>query len=508
MCCPGGSDAPNPPDPFKTAQAQQNAYINSAIANAYLNRINETTPFGSVRYQEIPDDPAGAAPTSSLPSGINSREDLAAWINSGRGPINSGGPARAPFGVPRMERIVSLNPEEQKILNQRRRIQQNLLKRINHQTPFSLKGAPAAGLELLREAKDLARRPGPSLADYKELANRPGPDLSAYRELANRSGPKLNEAARQQVQDALYRRQTAELDPRYQQQQTDLETQLANQGVMRGSEAWTKAMDDFSRNKDRAYGDALDRAITGGGEEQQRLFNMKLTKREQNLGALKDLFGMQTTRRQQNLGAFKDLYSMQADKRANQLAAYGNLFGLSQQGRNNWLKERLAKRGLPFQELNSLLGKDGVNVPQFSPTQPVNVGTPDISSLIQGNYNKQLELWNQGKQDDQQMMSDIISAAALFAMSSREFKTDPAPITEVLPRLRELKVESWHYKPSFNDSARHIGPYAEDFKELFGVGDGKTIHVVDAMGVCLKAIQELSAKVAQLEEKLAENLHA
>jgi hypothetical protein len=470
MCCGGGGgDAPNPPDPFVTAQAQQNAYINSAIANAYLNRINERTPFGSVHHNQ-----------------------------TGEGPN----------GVPIMERIVSLNPKEQRILNQRRRIQQDLLRQINQQTPFSLSGAPRAGLGMLEDAKELARQPGPSLAAYKELANRPGPSFAAYKELANRPGPKLNEAARQQVQDALYRRQTAELDPRYEQQQIDLETQLANQGVMRGSEAWTKAMDDFSRNKDSAYGDALDRAITGGGEEMQRLFGMKLAKREQNLGALKDLFSMQTARRGQRLGALKDLYSMQSDKRADRLAAYGNLFGLSQQARNRWLQERLTKRGLPFQELNALLGRSGVNVPQLPPTQPVNVQAPDIASLIQGNYNNQLKLWQQGKEDDQQMMSDIISAAALFAMSAREFKTDPAPIAEVLPRLRELQIESWRYKPQFNDSTRHIGPYAEDFRELFGVGDGRTIHVVDAMGIILKAIQELSAKVAQLEEKLETNSHA
>jgi hypothetical protein len=469
MCSGGGGDAPNPPDPFATAQAQQNAYINSAIANTYLNRINETTPFGSVHYNQ-----------------------------TGEGPN----------GVPIMERVVSLNPGEQKILDWRRQLQKKLLKQIANQTGFNLNNGPNTGIGLLKDAKELARQPGPSLADYRELANQPGPDLTAYRALANRTGPKLDEAARQQVQDALYRRQTAELDPRYKQQQIDLETQLANQGVMRGSEAWTKALDDFSRNKDRAYGDALDRAITGGGEEMQRLFNMKLQRRGQNLGALQNLFGMQTTRRGQRLGALKDLYNMQSDKRANRLAAYGNLFSLSQQARNNWLQERLTKRGLPFQELNALLGKDGVNVPQFSPTQPVNVETPDIASLIQGNYNNQLKLWQKEQEDDQQMMSDIISTAALFAMSAREFKTDPAPIAEVLPRLRELKVESWHYKPEFNDSARHIGPYAEDFQKLFGVGDGKTIHVVDAMGICLKAIQELSAKVVQLEEKLAGNPHA
>jgi hypothetical protein len=466
MCCGGGGDAPNPPDPFATAQAQQNAFINSAIANAYLNRIDEVTPFGSVHYQEINPDgsPIGSGSggqnfnfsggaIGSNPSWAGPGWDALAGALGKGGTGGGGRPARQPNGwggVPRMERIISLNPEEQKILDQRRGIQQSLLDQIAGQTPFTFNGAPGAGLGLLEEAKDLARqpgpdltayrelanRPGPSLAAYNELANRPGPSLARYKELANRPGPKLDEAARQQVQDALYRRQTAELDPRYKQQQTDLETQLANQGVMRGSEAWTKSFEDFNRVKDRAYGDARDRAITGGGEEMQRLFNMKLARRGQNLGALQNLygmqsdrrgqnlgalqnlFGMQTTRRGQNLGALQNLYGMQSDRRADRLAAYGNLFGLSQQARNNWMKEQLTKRGLPLQELNALLGGNGVNVPQFKSPSDINVEAPDIDSLIQNNYNNQLGLWRQQQQNQNDTMRNIASIAGTLGSAA------------------------------------------------------------------------------------------
>jgi hypothetical protein len=432
MCCGGGGDAPNPPDPFATAQAQQNAFINSSIANAYLNRIGEQTPFGSVHYNQ-----------------------------TGEGPN----------GVPIMERIVSLDPQEQRILDRRRQIQNRLLRRIGGQTPFTFRDAPNAGLGMLEEARALARRPGP--------------DLSAYRELANRPGPRLDEAARQQVQDALYRRQTAELDPRYKQAQIDLETQLANQGVMRGSEAWSKAMDDFTRGRDRAYGDALDRAITGGGAEQQRLFNMR------------------STRRQQNLGALQNLYNMQSDRRADRLAAYANLFGLSQQARNNWMNERLLKRGLPLQELNALLGRSGVNVPRFEGTSPINIDTPNITGLLQNDFENRLGIWGQNQENANTTTGNLINAAATIAAaymkSSRNYKTDPAPVSDVLPGIDALSIESWRYKPEIHDTARHIGPYAEDWRATFGIGDGKTIHLLDALGICLKAIQELSAKVKSLE---------
>jgi len=70
----------------------------------------------------------------------------------------------------------------------------------------------------------------------------------------------------------------------------------------------------------------------------------------------------------------------------------------------------------------------------------------------------------------------------------------------VLAAVERLPVERWRYKASTGlDEAPHIGPFAEDFQALFGVGNGVTIPTVDAMGVCLAAIKALSARVQELE---------
>jgi hypothetical protein len=47
-----------------------------------------------------------------------------------------------------------------------------------------------------------------------------------------------------------------------------------------------------------------------------------------------------------------------------------------------------------------------------------------------------------------------------------------------------------------------MGPMAQDFKEMFGVGDGKVIMTVDAVGVLYGAIQALATKVEELEARL------
>jgi WD40 repeat protein len=66
--------------------------------------------------------------------------------------------------------------------------------------------------------------------------------------------------------------------------------------------------------------------------------------------------------------------------------------------------------------------------------------------------------------------------------------TDPMTI---LKRLADLPIQSWNY--NWDDgSVRHIGPMAQDFAALFGVGeDDKHIHPVDAQGVAFAAIQAL-----------------
>lgn len=73
----------------------------------------------------------------------------------------------------------------------------------------------------------------------------------------------------------------------------------------------------------------------------------------------------------------------------------------------------------------------------------------------------------------------------------------------VLPKLEALKVDRWKYLDGVADSGEHIGPYADQWAELFG-GDGVTISIQDGLGVALKAIKELSGRVRALESARAE----
>lgn len=77
----------------------------------------------------------------------------------------------------------------------------------------------------------------------------------------------------------------------------------------------------------------------------------------------------------------------------------------------------------------------------------------------------------------------------LMASSDRNLKEDIEPVEGVLDNLKQLPIARWRYK---GDTTRHIGPMAQDFQEKFGVGDGRTIALVDVMGVMLQSMKELA----------------
>lgn len=72
-------------------------------------------------------------------------------------------------------------------------------------------------------------------------------------------------ATRDQAVDSAYRMQTSRLDPRFAQQQSSLETQLANEGFSRGDAGWQNAAADFGRERTDAYQQALYGAQSGAG---------------------------------------------------------------------------------------------------------------------------------------------------------------------------------------------------------------------------------------------------
>lgn len=175
--------------------------------------------------------------------------------------------------------------------------------------------------------------------------------------------------------------------------------------------------------------------------------------------------------------------------------------------------------GLGLNSGNSAVGNIGAANSQF--LQGTNIMGQGFQGAMQGyagqagTLNQQYQNQLAGYQVDQQanagmwqgIGSLVGSGTALYAMgafSSKEVKEDKQPVDGALEALERMPVEKWKYKDGVADSGEHIGPYAEDFQAATGVGDGTMIPFQDAIGVTMKAVQELNQKV----DKLAGKKHA
>lgn len=94
------------------------------------------------------------------------------------------------------------------------------------------------------------------------------------------------DAARQQAIDAAYTQAQSRLDPRFRQQEEQLRSRLANQGLDPNSPAYQSAMREFEMSRNDAYTGAMNSAIGQGTAAGDSVFNQNLAARNNSLGAL------------------------------------------------------------------------------------------------------------------------------------------------------------------------------------------------------------------------------
>lgn len=80
-------------------------------------------------------------------------------------------------------------------------------------------------------------------------------------------------ASRQRIEDALYARSTARLDPQWQDRTEQARTRLYNQGLQEGDAAYETQMRNLGTAQTDAYDMARNQATAAGGIEQSRIIN-------------------------------------------------------------------------------------------------------------------------------------------------------------------------------------------------------------------------------------------
>lgn len=91
------------------------------------------------------------------------------------------------------------------------------------------------------------------------------------------------------------------------------------------------------------------------------------------------------------------------------------------------------------------------------------------------------------------------------AFSSKSLKENYSTIdnNEILEKIDKLPIMKWNYINS-KGSNTHIGPFAEDFYEAFGLNQDEkdTISYSDETGVALAGVKALSEKVKKQQEEI------
>jgi len=396
--------APTPPDPVATAQAQAASNKETAIANANLNRINQYTPQGNLTYQQI---------------GTN------------------------PDGTPQYQQTQTYSPGQQAVYDAQNQVSQALsntaLQGTNQVSaamnkPWDTSGANpmATNLQGAGQGIQTGYNPGGNIQtslDFSKLSALPG--------INDFSGDA------QSARNNAYSYATSRLDPQFDQEQRQLGASLAAKGVTENSTAYRNAMDQFARQKTDAYNQATYSSYGAGGAEQSRLFGLAMQGRQEGASEV----GAQ--------GEFANAAQAQANQQNQAQAAFGNTaqgvqfqqnaanaqFG--NEARNQQIQEQSYARELPINEVASLLSGAGkVQGPTFQPYSAVDVAPTNYAQIAQNSFMDQNAIYQQQLQARQAGLGSIfgtlggLGASAITKFSDRRLKYNIKAVGELANGIR------------------------------------------------------------------------
>jgi hypothetical protein len=191
-------------------------------------------------------------------------------------------------------------------------------------------------------------------------------------------------AALKQAQDATYNQMTSRLDPQWNNAQEQYQSQLVDQGIPQNSEAWNRAMDDFTRQRTDAYQSANNAAVSSGNDLQQQLFGQGAT-----AGQFANTAQNQAFQQLLSSAGFTNSALGQNFAQADTAAQFQN------QARAQSLSDLLMQRNQPLNEVNAV--KSGAPMtPQFGQTNQVAgpAGAPNMGSLYGQQYQAGLDQYN------------------------------------------------------------------------------------------------------------------
>lgn len=253
---------------------------------------------------------------------------------------------------------------------------------------------------------------------------------SQYEMIGYANAPQQRDA--DQVRQAMIDRNQGNLDAQRQQMQTS----LLNRGIAEGSQAWTRAMDDWNRQQN----DLMLGATLAAGQEQSRMFGDDL----QAAVFQNQMRGQQYGEHTANLQYQQGIQDRLTAERQRQM------------------QEATYLRQLPLNEATALMSGVQVQAPQFQSMPQVNVGAAPIMDATYGSYQGQMNAWQQQQQQRGGFMQGLmglggtLAGAGIMKYSDMRLKTD---IRRLGGTLAGLPLYSYRYRWG---GPQQVGVMAQD----------------------------------------------
>lgn len=364
-------EAPKPPDPQATADAQTRSNVQTAIAEAQLNRVNEVTPYGGTTYTQT----------------------------------------MGPNGVPIYTRTTTESDEERGLREGQQGLSQSLLD-IGQTQAGQIRDALGQPYDPRRI--NIADTTGGRL-DFNEALgeynlDRFDPTNEGRFDLSRFDPSQALGDYGTQLEQQTYDLATSRLGREFDRAEEGLRTRLANQGITPGSEAWNAELESFNRSRGQAYTDA-----------QLQARNVAESSRAARAGELAAGAGLAETERQTNMAdllAAANLSEAERERLSNELLT----------GRTQNVEEALRQYGIdtsadlserqqPLSEIQAII--------QGTPLTPINPGAiatsqiqpTNTADITQSNYQMLLNAYNQAQQNQASTQGAVagVAGAALLA---------------------------------------------------------------------------------------------
>lgn len=382
--------APSPVDPYQQADAQAGANRDAAISSAIINNIDETSPFGSVKYtrdgtDSYVDSQGKTVTTPTYRRDVKlSAEQRALYDRQTQAGINLGD-----LAVSQSKKLKSALDKDFDPSKLPARASSNGIM-MNAGTSGIKKGFGYKG-------------PGVQTQSNAKI----GPSGPIQRNV----GPSDFSTDRRRVEDAIMSR----YDRLHDREREAHEARLINQGLTPGSAAWNERMDELSRSRN----DAAMQAILAGGQEQSRMAGLQVDQMTARNQAQQQLFGQNESRglfalgkmaaenqaQNQNFSQYsvardyerqgellENQRRMQEMQGANQ--AQSQKFAQDTSLRNAAMQEGFAIRNDRINRISALMSGGQVTVPQFSAPYQQGVAAAPIGQYMQDEYESKLRNYN------------------------------------------------------------------------------------------------------------------